>query len=119
MGIAGARGRAAEAMAASFLELMGLRVLARNVRLGGVEVDALAQEGSTRVVVEVKVRSRADFGGAAAAVDGSKRMRLLRAAAVLCARDPGPVRVDVVTIDLVREGAEVRHHRAAVESQGV
>jgi putative endonuclease len=102
-------------MAAAFLELAGLRVVARNVRLGGVEVDAVATEGGTQVVVEVKVRTHAGFGGAAAAVDRAKQERLRRAAAALGARGPGAVRVDVVAIDLGPEGAEVRHYRGAVE----
>lgn len=115
MGISGTRGRAAESMAVAFLELVGLRVLARNVRLGGVEVDVVASEGGTRVVVEVKVRTRVEFGGAVAAIDRVKRERLLRAAAVLCARSPEPVRVDVIAIDLHGEGAELRHYRGAVD----
>ena len=86
MGIAATHGRAAEALAVAYLELTGLRVLERNLRLGGVEVDVLAAEGRDHVVVEVKYRTRADYGGSAAAVDSAKRARLLRAAAALVAR---------------------------------
>ena len=70
MGLAQERGRSGETLAAAYLELAGLEVLRRNVRLAGVEVDLVAREGRTRVVVEVKLRNRSDYGGAARAVDG-------------------------------------------------
>jgi putative endonuclease len=114
MSVAGDRGAAAEAMAASYFELIGCGIEARNVRLDGVEVDLVAQEGGTRVLVEVKCRGRSDFGGAALAVDHRKRFRLLRAAAALQRGHPGPVRIDVVAVDLVPDGASLRHYRGAV-----
>lgn len=114
MGLTNTRGRAGEALAVAYLELVGCRVRERNARIGGVEVDALVEDGRETVVVEVKLRSRADYGGAAAAVDGAKRARLLRAAAALLGRGHERVRIDVVTVDLSPEGANVRHHRGAV-----
>ena len=116
MGIAATHGRAAEALAVAYLELAGLRVLERNLRLGGVEVDVLAAEGRDHVVVEVKYRARADYGGSAAAVDSGKRARLLRAAAALVARGEEGVRIDVVAIERVEGGLHVRHYRGAVEA---
>ena len=114
MGITQTRGRAGEALAIAYLELTGCRVLARNLRLGGVEVDVVVGDGSAQVVVEVKVRGRADFGGAAAAIDHAKRMRLIRAAHALEQRGAGSVRIDVVAVDVSAEGATVRHYRNAV-----
>jgi putative endonuclease len=106
------RGRGGEALAAAYLELAGLTVLSRNVRLAGVEVDLVAEERGTRVIVEVKLRSRADYGGAALAVDRLKRERLLRAGRSL--EGSAPVRVDVVAIELVDGGLDLRHYRNAV-----
>jgi len=114
MSLTNARGRAGEALAVAYLELVGCRVRERNTRIGGVEVDALVEDGRETVVVEVKLRSHAGYGGAAAAVDRFKRARLLRAAAVLLGRGHDRVRIDVVTVDLVPDGASVRHHRGAV-----
>ena len=114
MGVANAHGRAGEALAMAYLELAGCRVIARNVRLAGVEVDALAADGPTQVVVEVKTRGRSDYGGAAAAVDAAKRRRLVRAARALLGEGARRVRIDVVTVDLTPEGASVRHYRDAV-----
>src|SRR5881409_332106 len=83
MGVAQRRGRAGEDLAIAYLELAGCHVIGRNLKLGGVEVDALASDGAAQVVVEVKLRGRSDFGGAAAAIDAAKRVRLLRAARAL------------------------------------
>jgi putative endonuclease len=116
MGLAQERGRAGEALAAAYLELAGLEVLRKNARLAGVEVDLVAREGRTRVLVEVKLRNRSDYGGAAGAVDARKSARLRRAALALPAGEGGPVRVDVVAMDLTADGLVLRHVRDAVTS---
>jgi putative endonuclease len=115
MGLAQERGRAGEALAAAYLELAGLEVKRRNVRLAGVEVDVVAREGCAWVVVEVKLRNRPDYGGAAGAVDERKCARLRRAALALLTEEGGPVRVDVVAMDLTAEGLTLRHVRDAVQ----
>jgi putative endonuclease len=114
MGIAQDRGRAGEALAAAYLELVGCRVVARNVLLGGVEVDVVVDDGATRVLVEVRVRTRTDFGGAAVTVDHHKRQRLVRAAHALEQQGAKRVRVDVVAVDLAADGATLAHYRNAV-----
>jgi putative endonuclease len=116
MGITARRGRAAESMAAAYLELAGLAIVERNPRLGGVEVDLLAREGDALVVVEVKFRSRSDYGGALLAVDRAKRERLLRAASALIGRGHPRVRIDVVGIEIDGQGAGVVHVRDAVSA---
>ena len=114
MGVASTRGKAGEALAIAYLELAGCRVIGRNLRLGGVEVDLLVGDGPTQVVVEVKARGRPDYGGAAAAIDRAKRMRLVRAARALQRDGARCVRIDVVAVDLSPDGATVRHYRSAV-----
>ena len=87
--------------------------MARNQRLGGVEVDLVAAEAKARILVEVKYRGRSDYGGAALAVDRIKRERLIRAARALESQGAA-VRIDVVAIELDADGATVRHYRNAV-----
>jgi len=112
MGIASRHGAAGEALAAAYLELVGCTVVGRNLSLAGVEVDLLIEEDRTQVLVEVKTRTRSDYGGAALAVDHTKRARLLRAARAL---DPGRAsRIDVIAIETSIEGATVRHYRNAI-----
>ena len=114
MAITAARGRAGESLAAAYLELVGFRILERNLRLAGVEIDLLARDGEARVLVEVKMRGRTDYGGAALAVDRGKRMRLLRAARAIEQQCAARVRIDVVAVELAPEGAIVRHYRNGV-----
>jgi putative endonuclease len=113
MGIASSRGHAAEALAAAYLELTGYEVVGRNVRIAGVEVDLVARDRGFRVLVEVKYRGRADYGGAALAVHRGQQARLLRAAGAM-SRGSLPVRVDVVAVQLTPDGARIDHHRNAV-----
>ena len=109
------RGRAAEALAAAYLELLGYQVVARNVRLGGVEVDLVADDGPVRVIVEVRLRSHRDFGGAAATVDRRKQERLVRAAHALLQCGNDHVRIDVLALDRDSEGLRLTHHRNAID----
>jgi putative endonuclease len=73
-------GQAAEDAAVAFLESQGLAVLLRNFRRRAGELDVVARERDTLVIVEVRTRSSNAFGGAAASVDVHKQRRLLRAA---------------------------------------
>ena len=94
-------GKLAEEQAANFVRGLGMRVLARNVRGAGGEVDIVAAEGETIAFIEVKARSSSAFGSALAAVDARKRRRL-RAFAQDYLQIVAPqarARFDVVTIE--------------------
>ena len=114
MAFAQSRGRAGEALAEAYLTLMGLTPRERNIRLAGVEVDLVMEEGGTQVVVEVRFRGRTDYGGAALSIDREKRGRLMRATRALEQLGARRVRIDVVTIELSDEGASLRHYRNAI-----
>jgi putative endonuclease len=95
------RGEAAEALAARFLAAHGLAIVARNYRTRLGEVDLVAREGEVLVFVEVRLRSWAAYGGAAASVDGRKQRRIVAAARHYLSRlraEPR-CRFDVLTID--------------------
>ena len=74
------RGRQAEALAATFLERQGLRILARNWRCRFGEIDLVAKHGAALVFVEVRARSSRSHGGAAESITAAKRRRLVAAA---------------------------------------
>ncbi|MGB7502776.1 MAG: YraN family protein [Azonexus sp.] len=94
------RGREAEERAARHLEGRGLRVVERNFRIRGGEIDLLCREGKTLVFVEVRLRSRSDFGGAGASITASKRRRIVLAARHYLAGKPEcDCRFDCVLID--------------------
>ena len=75
-----ARGAAAEALAAEHLAAHGLRVIARNVRCRGGEVDLVCLDRSHVVFVEVRLRRNSRFGGAAESITAAKRRRVMIAA---------------------------------------
>lgn len=103
---AGARGRQAEALAARYLERRGLRILARNFRIRGGEIDLVCRDGRTLVFVEVRLRSRSDFGGAAASIGAAKRRRLVLAARhYLAGHGDADCRFDCVLLDRLDEAA--------------
>ncbi len=107
----GELGRRGEDAAVRLLEARGYRVLARNVRLPGGEIDVIGKDGDVIAFIEVKTRSTARYGSALAAVDARKR-RTLRALAAdwLQIAAPGArARFDVVTID----GDRAELHRGA------
>jgi putative endonuclease len=75
-----ARGRAAERRVAWYFRRRGYRILARNVRAGGVELDLIVRRGPRLVFCEVKLKEGPRFGDPLEAVDFRKRERLRRGA---------------------------------------
>ena len=95
------KGRSGEDRALRFLEEVGYRLLARNVRLAGGEIDAICLDAQTLVFVEVKRRDAKRFGSALSAVDARKRATLRKLAAdyaqIVAPR--ARFRFDVVALD--------------------
>lgn len=73
-------GAAIEAAAAAWLERYGLTCIARNFRCRCGEIDLIMHDRDTLVFVEVRLRSRNDFGSAAESVTATKQRRVVRAA---------------------------------------
>lgn len=102
-----ALGEFGERVAAHHLEAAGLRVVARNVRVPGGEIDLLAEDGDELVFVEVRARRAAD-GGAAESITAPKRRQMWRCAATYCEQHAIPLeraRLDAICIDLDARGA--------------
>ena len=93
-------GRRAETIAAWLLRLKGYRILARDRREVGGEIDLVARRGRMLVFVEVKRRGSPLL--AAEAVRVRQRVRIERAAANFLARRPAlagcAVRFDAVLL---------------------
>ena len=103
----GARG---EQIATGWLLSQGMQVLASNWRCGAGEIDIVARDERTLVVVEVKTRTSQRFGDPAEAVAGVKLRRLRHLAALFLAGQPQHfpyVRIDVVAV-LLLPGARPR-----------
>ena len=105
------KGRSGEDLAAAFLLRAGYRIVARNVRLPGGEIDLVCVEGGALVFVEVKRRDGRRFGSALSAVDGRKRrkLRLIASDYAQIVAPTATIRFDIVTID----GNRIAVHRNA------
>lgn len=104
--------RVGEDAAASYLERMGMQVLARNWRLKMGEIDIVAYDGEILVFVEVKARARSDFIDPSLVVTYPKQKRLKRLAeAFITFEEPqfSGFRFDVVSVVTDREAPVVRH----------
>ena len=73
-------GQRSERVAAKFLRTLGWRILGANIHDGLGELDLIATDGETLVIVEVRSTSQPDPKIAAATVDLAKQRRLTRAA---------------------------------------
>ncbi|BAS27481.1 YraN family protein [Limnochorda pilosa] len=104
-----------ERLAQVYLEGLGYRILERNLRSRLGELDLVALDGQTLAFVEVRTRRSSRLGGPEESVDGAKRARLARLAAAYLQRFPShrgrPVRIDVVTVRIRPDGAELGHLR--------
>ncbi len=92
-------GQAAESEAERYLRRKGYRILARNARTPSGELDLVARSGSVLVFIEVKARRSSDYGGAVGAMNGRKRVRLVKLASQYLARHrlrDQPCRFDVL-----------------------
>jgi putative endonuclease len=91
-------GALAEQLAAQYLQGQGLQLLQRNYSCRFGEIDLILQDGDTHVFAEVRLRSSAAFGGAAASIDGRKQAKLLKTAQFYLAgfKQIPPCRFDAV-----------------------
>ena len=103
----------AEQVAERHLLAKGWRLLARNYRLRGGELDLVFAAPGTVVVVEVKQRKSVAYGQPAESIDGRK-LRRLRATAQhyvsqVLRRPESRVRLDAVLVVGVEAGHSVQH----------
>lgn len=94
------QGARAEGLAAQYLQQQGLTLVAQNYRSRFGEIDLIMQDGITLVFIEVRLRSNADFGGAADSIDARKQQRIINTAHLYLAslaRTP-PCRFDAMLL---------------------
>ena len=116
------RGKKGEDLACRYLKEQGYRILDRNVRYKLGEIDIVAQIDDTICFVEVKARTRMDYGMPRDAVDARKQQKLVRCAQLYLKLHPGfaerfSPRMDIVEI-LYREDGVFARHTANAFSNG-
>ena len=106
-------GQYGERLAAAHLAAAGWDILDRNWRCSQGEIDIVAKDGHTVVVVEVKTRTGTNFGHPAEAVNAAKLARLRRLTGQWLHEHGGgapEARIDVIAIIIGRSGgAQIDH----------
>ena len=113
------KGAAAEDRALAHLLAQGHRLLARNYRLPGGELDLITLDGGVTVFTEVRHRGGTRFGGALESVTPRKQALLMRAALAYLVREHGrddlPCRFDVITVAGDERRGELTHLRDVMQ----
>ncbi|AUX41925.1 uncharacterized protein SOCE26_033500 [Sorangium cellulosum] len=78
-----ALGARAEDAVVAHLAAQGLEIVARNVRVGRLEIDVIARDGPVIAIVEVRTRGAGSYVRALDSIDAGKRARVRRAGEVL------------------------------------
>lgn len=116
-----AAGKAAEDRACKHLRAGGLKLLTRNYRCRGGEIDLVMRDGPEIVFVEVRFRGGGRFGSAAETIDRRKRLRVIGAARHYLQSHPDsrnrPCRFDVVAIDGAGGAADLDWIRDAFQAE--
>ena len=94
-------GQQGEQLAERYLKRRGFRIVARNFRAAGAEIDLVAMDDETLVFIEVKRRIGTSAGTPGEAVDARKQEQIRRAARIFVGRyraNDHRMRFDVVAI---------------------
>lgn len=116
-----AKGRAAEELAAAYLERRGFEILDRNHATRQGEVDLVCRDGEVLCFVEVRSRSSEAFGGPEETVDRRKARRVISAAEDWAARNGGldrAIRFDVIAVTLGEGEPRIDHFEGAFDGDG-
>jgi len=109
-------GERSEHLAARHLKWRGYKIVARNFKAAGAEIDIIARDHDTIVFVEVKARMSDVLGPPELAVDERKQYRIRRAAEIFAGRYQNaerPIRFDVVAIVGDGRGRKLEHLKDA------
>jgi putative endonuclease len=104
-------GKQGEAIAAQFLEESGCKILATNWRYKQYELDIVAQQNDTLLIVEVKTRESNFFGEPESFVTKTKQKQLIKAAAAYIEQNnlQLEVRFDIVSVIKSKGKVQINH----------
>jgi putative endonuclease len=111
-------GKEGEEIAEGYLKKKGFRMVERNYRCRGGEVDLIALDRRVIVFVEVKARNDASFGSPLESVHPRKQQRMTRAALIFLSEHKlhhREARFDVVGISFAGGAPVVEHIQNAFE----
>ncbi len=99
-------GKRGEEIAAEYLKKQGFKIIDRNFRIRGGEIDIVALDSDTLVFIEVKTRRSTEFGTPLEAISYWKIKSLIKTAQFYKMKHPKLpelMRIDAVAIILDRE----------------
>ncbi len=104
-------GKLGEEIAANYLEGKGYEIVERNWRNTHKEIDIIAKDGETLVMVEVKTRQTDEYGNPDIAVTKKKQRLLIAAANAYLFKNKLDVetRFDIISI-IFKDGESVIEH---------
>jgi putative endonuclease len=112
-------GQSAENLAEQMLRKKGYRILERNFRLAGGELDLIAEDHGTLVFIEVKARRGENFGGAPYAITTRKQQQIIKLAQCYLSKHGltnKPCRFDaILMVEADQHSPELTHIEQAFE----
>lgn len=96
----------AEELACNYLKSLGYRILERNFRIRGGEIDIVARDKEELVFVEVKARWSHEYGRPGESITPWKIKALLKTAKFYLLKakwNNGPYRLDALTLDFAED----------------
>ncbi len=104
-------GKTGEEMALKHLRGLGYKILELNWHFGREEIDIIAKDGDTLVIVEVKTRATTWFGEPEFAVSRSKQKILVRAAEGYIMKHDLNIdtRFDIISVIITPHEKKVHH----------
>lgn len=111
------QGKYGEDLACKFLAGLDYEILERNYLIRGGEIDIVALDGDTTVVVEVKLRSSEEFGLAIESITPSKVRFLVRTTKFYALEKNirGGLRIDLIAIDFKDGKPKIEHIKNITE----
>ncbi len=105
------QGKYGEDLAAKFLAGIDYEIVERNYLIRGGEIDIIALDGETTVIVEVKLRGGDDFGSAVESITASKIRSLVKTTKFYALEKNirGGLRIDLIAIDFENGRPVIRH----------
>ncbi len=117
-----AAGRGAEDAVCAYLGKRGMRVVERNFRTRGGEIDIIARDGDVLAFVEVRFREEDGHGLPEESVGPGKRGKIVKAArAYLATVSPDSwreARFDVAAVEGGGDAPAIRYYPGAFDARG-
>ena len=103
-----------ENLACLHLTRQKFKIIDRNVRFDGGEIDIIAKKQNLLVFIEVKTRTNHNYGYPEQSWDFFKNIKFKKATDKYIAKTDylGDYRADLITIDINKNKAELRHYKS-------